>query len=150
MALPQAWQAHRAHRQQLWCDYFCNSGFIQMCLRGLHCSSYSLAFLSDVQLKCLFFKFPFTCCVCRLDEWANLHLPLCRGGRDEPHPVWAGVHRGDQSAHENPWDPQGGPREASRAAATSTSPSHSHKSDAGAREDRCGRWGHSTAFQDVG
>lgn len=80
-------------------------------------------------------------CVHRLDEWANFRLPLCRGGRDEPHPLWAGVHRGHQPTHANPRDPQGGPREANRLSATSATPAHSHNSDAGAREDRGSRWG---------
>lgn len=88
-----------------------------------------------------YFPFPSICVFFRLDEWANLHVPLCRGGRDEPHPLWAGVHRGYQPAHADPWDPHGGPGEADWGSATSAIPAHSHNYDAGAREDCRRRWG---------
>lgn len=76
-------------------------------------------------------------CVHRLDEWANVCFPLCRGGRDQPYPLWAGVHRGHQPAHADPWDPEGGPGEPDRVSASTA---HSLNSYAGAREDCCSRW----------
>lgn len=101
MALPQAWQAHGAHRQQLWCDHFCNSGFIQVCLRGLHCSSYSLAFLSDVH-QVFFFLISFHL-MCLQAGWVGPPSPppLQRWQRWTASSMSWSTQRGSASAWES-------------------------------------------------
>lgn len=82
----------------------------------------------------------YVCYVHRLDEWVKLHIPLCRGGRDKPNPLWAGVHRGYQPAHADPRDPKSSRRQATGIFSIWAASACAHNY-AGARKDCSSRWG---------